>query len=62
MVLVLLGRRNNKALILLKSNLWKIFFSNFAIIFDTMNGHTYKLVKILCNDAQTEYKVEINTD
>ena len=34
---------------------------SFAIIFVTMNGHTYKLFKNRLSDVQTEGKSEINT-
>ena len=32
----------------------------FTIIFMTMNGHTYKFLKNIFNDVQTEGKGEIN--
>ena len=33
----------------------------FALIYVTMNEHTYKLFKNIFNDVQTEGKGEINT-
>ena len=44
-------------------NLFKNIFQTviFAIIFQTMNGHRYKLFENILNDVQTEGKGKINT-
>ena len=46
--------------VLLRCEIYQFLNVIFAIIFTTMNGHTFKLFKNILNDVQTKGEWEIN--